>query len=639
MIETAIALAPLATPFVPVLIDTFVKPRLAKLAKTITRVEAGSIMSLSAYFSEYLERSYNRYYHIPILVFQNKQRKLNDIYLPLTVAKAGSDEGYVIDDFHDDFVPHFKKVLVRDTAGMGKSTLMKKLFLSCMENGSGVPIFVELRKLSSTQSLLQFVINELQAIDKPIDEEIILALLKSGGFVFFLDGYDEIPQAERNTVTKDLHDFISKTGKNLFIMTSRPENSLSSFASFMEFDIERLTVKEAFTLIRKYDEDGSVAPEIIKKLTGKTLEAVKDFLKNPLLVSLLYKAYDYKPTIPLKKNIFYRQVFDALFESHDLTKEGSYIREKACNLDSDSFHNVLRAFGYLTLPHGIEYTKDEVLAYLKEAKKRCATISFSESQFLEDMIKTVPIFSVEGGKYLWSHKSLQDYFAAQFIWLDSNEEKPTILRAMIQSNTNDKYRNVLDLYYDMDYRTFRRIVILDFVTDALKHAEITKAIKVPDKISGHELQIAKAISFSQPTVFTDVVPSITDFSGIRKLLQAHDINDVSYNAIHMHGFGKKGVFLTFPTCHAFVAELLADKKEPLFLERPTLPKSYQHKGFIGLTATEFLNSGLSSTSQFLKHALFLTRGKAVNFDKCNKLRADIEREIRTDDSTSLVDGL
>lgn len=55
---------------------------------------------------------------------------------------------------------------------------------------------------------------------------------------------------------------------------------------------------------------------------------INEFLKNPLLVSLLFAAFDFKQTIPLKKHIFYRQVFDAYFDSHDLSKGDSYVHEK-----------------------------------------------------------------------------------------------------------------------------------------------------------------------------------------------------------------------------------------------------------------------------------------------------------------------
>ena len=70
---------------------------------------------------------------------------------------------------------------------------------------------------------------------------------------------------------------------------------------------------------------------------------VGEFLANPLLVSLLFKAFEYKQQVPFKKHVFYRQVYDALYHHHDLTKEPGFERKKHSGLDLEDFHRVLRA--------------------------------------------------------------------------------------------------------------------------------------------------------------------------------------------------------------------------------------------------------------------------------------------------------
>src|SRR5262249_41244255 len=155
---------------------------------------------------------------------------------------------------------------------------------------------------------------------------------------------------------------IAKSGKNHYIMTSRPESALASFSSFAGFQMQPLRITEAFELIRKYDDSGELAEQLISKIQGETLHNIREFLTNPFLVSLLYKSYDYKPTIPFKKHIFYRQVYDSLFESHDLSKDGGYIRPKHSKLDIEDFHRILRSLGFITVKLGkVEYEKDEIL--------------------------------------------------------------------------------------------------------------------------------------------------------------------------------------------------------------------------------------------------------------------------------------
>src|SRR5690606_18536320 len=88
----------------------------------------------------------------------------------------------------------------------------------------------------------------------------------------------------------------------------------------------------------------------------------------------------------------------------------------------------------------------------------CVGLKFSDSEFLLDILNTVPLFTQDGNYFRWSHKSLQEYFAAQFIYLDSKERQNIILSKLYSHTNLEKFINVLDLYYDMDYKVFRNII-------------------------------------------------------------------------------------------------------------------------------------------------------------------------------------
>ncbi len=648
-------LVPFVTPFIPSIIDVFVKPKLQKLSKFL-KTNSSNVFSIETKFAEYLERSYKKHSFLPILIFQNRQSSLEDIYIPLTVRTENREKSFLIDTYPIDFLPTYKKVLIRDTAGMGKSTLMKRLFLSCLESKSGIPVFIELRKLERNDSILNFICKELNSIDDEVDQDFISQLIKEGNFIFFFDGYDEISQDERADITQNIHNFISKTSNNLFIMTSRPETSLASFPDFMEFDIQPLKLEEAFSLLRKYDKHSNLSEEIISKLQGRTLESVKDFLKNPLLVSLLYKSYEYKPTIPLKKHNFYRQVFDALFESHDLTKEGHYIRDKYCQLDTDSFHAVLRSLGFLTLKYGIEYDKDQILAFIKSSKEQCSTIEFKESKFLDDLLQTVPIFTIEANKYRWSHKSLQDYFAAQFIWLDSDNFKTDILKKMVASEENQKYYNVLDLYYDMDFKTFRQVIIYEYLCEAIKEYELQPKVISKNHLTKDEIAFIKSNIFGQ--VFFIVPPD---------LIKKHKTPNLDMVGILKEVIEKKGFLLegytfsfwgvwkneerlvAFTNCYSLITNLLSHKGESIFQVKKKVHnklkkiKVKQRKGtlFAGFTPSLIIIEDDTSFNWIVEnHLLPMSFSEiTLDFDKCVKMKLEIEVEISKKDSNQLVDNL
>lgn len=327
---------------------------------------------------------------------------------------------------------------------------------------------IELRRLSRDNTILSQIEEQLNSINKVFDQELLLDLLAQGGFLILLDGYDEIKLQDKEVVTADLQKFINRTYNNRFVLTSRPEDSLTSFGEFQGFIIKPLNKEEAFSLLKKYDQSDNNAALLTNRIEQE-YDNMREFLTNPLLVSLLFTAFEYKPKIPTKKHLFYSQVFEALFESHDLTK-GAYEREKKCGLDIDDFKKVMRHLGYFSFigGQGIEYSKDKLLELVNKSMVE-SEISFKPSCFIEDLITTVPLFTKEGLFYKWSHKSLQEYFVAQFINEDTDEKRKDILLAMYRSKHMHNYINIFDLFYDINIKIFTHTIISEIVSSYFTH--------------------------------------------------------------------------------------------------------------------------------------------------------------------------
>jgi hypothetical protein len=494
---------PIIMPFIAPVIDTWLKPKLSKMVAKSNANKQLDEHGFANKFEEYLKRSFDRNSRVTILALGNQPSELERIYVPLTIEidekpnlfMQGAQE-HVIDKYDTGFIPLLRRVAITDSAGMGKSTVLRYLFLSVIKQNAAIPVLIELRKLSSSRSILDHIIQELNPIDEEFDKEFILQVIKKGDFVFFLDGLDEIVERERKEVIGDIQRFVSKASNNYFVLTSRPESALASFPDFVQSSIKPLTKNDAYTLLSKYDVNGKIAPDIIKKLRNPESSHFDEFLRNPFLVSLLYKSYEYKATIPLKKHIFYRQVYDALFESHDLSKGESYSREKHSKLDIDDFHRVLRVLGLLTVREGkVEYDKDDILKKLDIAKDFCPGISFRQNDFLKDLLSTVPIFNADGNYYRWSHKSLQEYFAAQYICTDAKASQVSILQEMYRSDRVHRYLNVLDLCLDMDYKIFRNTVILEMLKKYKEYFETSYLGIDRSKVDESQITARKQVSF------------------------------------------------------------------------------------------------------------------------------------------------
>ncbi len=464
------------TPLIDSLVSNIIKPKLEKFAETCSLKYDELLIPRGEHFQEYLHRTYKKYSILNTLVFKNEQRLLNELYIPLTISKtdhSGAKETEIeIDKYPSDLVKTYNKILITDTAGMGKSTLTKRLFIDVIENGHGIPVFIEMRRLRKERPILHEIQEQINSLTKDFNPQLLLEFIKTGGFVFFLDGYDEISLDERSAVTANIQDFISKASNNIFFLTSRPEQALASFGDFQIFSINSLTKKEAYELLRRYDKQGSTSKQLIDELRTGQYDMINEFLKNPLLVSLLFAAFDYKHTIPLKKHIFYRQVYDAYFDSHDLSKGDSFIHEKHSHLDIDDFERILRFVGFRCLRYQqIEFEKDVLLDIINEAKNFCPDLEFNSSDFFEDILSTVPLFCRDGQYYKWVHKSLQEYFAAQFIYKDSKKDQDAILSAMYNSENLDRYINLLDLYYDIDNWGFQKNIILPLCKSYIEYFE------------------------------------------------------------------------------------------------------------------------------------------------------------------------
>jgi len=456
-----------ASPVIKSLVDTFITPKLVALQNKFSNTNSDNYIPTEENFREYFHRTYKKLSIVNTIVFNNSQRFLKDIYLPLTIRCESQNQLCLIDAYPYDLINDYGYVLITDTAGMGKSTMMKRLFLDIIDQNLGVPLFIELRRLNKGKVILDEIKEQLNSIDKNFNSDLLNDLLKSGDFIILLDGYDEISLADRDIVTKDIQEFISKTSNNSFIITSRPENALASFGNFQEFRINPLSNDEAFELLRKINNNGEISELLINKIQEEhELSSIEEFLTNPLLVSLLYTAFEHRQTIPFKKYLFYRQVYDANFESHDLTKGESYIHDKYSKLEIDDFHRILRHIGFSCFKlQKIEFTKDEILKLITQSRAFAAGLNFKESDFLNDIIKTVPIFTQDGNYYRWAHKSLQEYFAAQYIYLDSKDNQNEILLKIYKSKNIEKFLNVLDLYYDIDYKTFRNTIELELLRE------------------------------------------------------------------------------------------------------------------------------------------------------------------------------
>lgn len=576
MEEVLIAVA--AKSLVEGFIKNYALPKLSKLAHSISK-EGKAYLSLNSNaFIAYYKRAYNNYSIINTLAFKERVKKLKDIYIPLTIYPVDNEKEKKlakVEGYPKELLDKYGRILITDTAGMGKSTLMKRMFLDVIDGQFGIPIFIELRRLNESNDILNEVAIQLGGLNDSFDKEILETLFVDGEFIFFFDGYDEISSSNKAFVTKNIQDFVAKAPNNKYILTSRPEEELACFGEFQEFRIRELKKVESYDLLRKYDISGKTSRLLISKLKTGNYSMINEFLKNPLLVSLLFAAFDFKQTIPLKKHIFYRQVFDAYFDSHDLSKGDSYVHEKKSNLDLDDFDKVMRKIGYECLrKQKIEFEKDELLKIIDSAKSGFSNLKFASTSLLSDLLKAVPLFCQDGMYYKWVHKSLQEYFAAEFIYKDSKNNQDAILTALYKSKKIDLYINLLDLYFDIDPVGFQKNIVKPLLESYVEYYE--KFYFHSDVISSEAVNLRLTITYCNRVL----VGSIDN-----KKEQARDNFDYIYDQASRY-FGlipnsamflNNGSFLAFmPKNQDRIIRLLGNRVPSLFVKVDSKERCSKH---------------------------------------------------------------
>lgn len=431
---------------------------------------------------KYFERSAIKCSLLNTVVPDIEKKSLKAIYLPLTLKSfhnSDKNDIIILDKYDKESLEKYNNILILDNAGMGKSTLMKFLFLEVLEKHIGIPFFIELRTLPSDKSIIDYLYDEIEDIkdDTPqkIKKEFLKAIIDNGDCIFFFDGYDEMTPDNKPVITKKLQDFMSKANRNKYFISSRYDDSLIGlYNNFDKFNIKPLSKDEAYQLLKKFDNNGKTSNNLINKLEeNDNLKILHEFLNNPLTVSLLYFNYKYEMTLPDTKYEFYNSVYKNLYKYHDLRKGGSFERIKYSNLNITHFEKVLHCIGFYSLLKLKKtfYTERELLSLINSSKSHIDK-DFEAIDYLHDLLETVPLFIKDGIHYSWVHKSFQEYFAAMFI--SNLPNKNIILLKIFQYDKIEMYSNLLDFYYEIDTESFNEIITKNFLDDFISYMQSDK---------------------------------------------------------------------------------------------------------------------------------------------------------------------
>lgn len=249
-------------------------------AKWVVRQYNKYITSQAEHFASYKEKMLTQFEFVNNSLLGNDQKRLNEIFVTQYLQEENGDGEVVIDGYPVETIRRYRRIIIKDYAGRGKSTLMRQMFIGACNMGL-FPLFIQLRDLNDGDSLMSAILRSLGELNQKFDENLLKYLIRHDDFIFFLDGFDEVRVEKRGEVAKMIREMVVNSSRSCFILTSRNDSALSSFNNFKGFMVKDFSLQQACELILKIDNSAK-GRDLVKELQDGKHSEVSEFLKSPL---------------------------------------------------------------------------------------------------------------------------------------------------------------------------------------------------------------------------------------------------------------------------------------------------------------------------------------------------------------------
>ncbi|MFF3606398.1 NACHT domain-containing protein [Streptomyces sp. NPDC002463] len=204
----------------------------------------------------------------------------------------------------DQILTRHDKVLLRGTAGSGKTTLIQWLAVSAAREDLAdgmtylrdrIPFVLPLRALTRHGERLPAPDRFLSAVGCPLSAPDGWAdrVLAAGRGLVLVDGIDEIPEAERDRARRWLRDLLDSYDGNRWLVTSRPTAVRDDWLApdgFAELTLAPMSSAEVATFVRRWHRAaGPEATAYEQPLLDalRTTADVAQLATNPLMCGLI----------------------------------------------------------------------------------------------------------------------------------------------------------------------------------------------------------------------------------------------------------------------------------------------------------------------------------------------------------------
>lgn len=345
-------------------------------------------------------------------------------------------------------IPDEGNIVIQGTVGQGKSILMRYLCSQELRQGRAIPIFFELRKIQSGETLKFHILQLLDELGFEEPGEVFSFASKAGRLMLFLDGFDEVDPGRTLALISELEHLAKKYENLKIIVSSRPDSGIEKSAFFRVYKVCPLNPSDHPGFLDRLVKDEAQKKNILDAINSSAAR-IKSLLTTPLMMTLLVVTYKSEQKIPGQASEFYENLFQILLSRHNKTKPG-YSRHRKCKeLTEKQLQEIFEAFCYLTSKDTLlDLSFDEVYEYAKRSSE-IARIACSADHFVNDICKVACMVLEDGLAFRFIHKSVQEYYCASFIKRQPDELAKIFYSSLVEGS-HESWRYVLNFCNEID---------------------------------------------------------------------------------------------------------------------------------------------------------------------------------------------
>jgi hypothetical protein len=420
-----VAFTALTTAIVGLLVNRFGNKILDLVARPVRRLCAWLYAKFVWRFPQMALRSYRRSVLKSSLArletpLGGVEVSLSEAFAPLKLVEPGEPEA--VDLFA--FVASVRRAVVLGGAGTGKTTLMKSLVTSVLEQRcppqlSGcIPVFVVLRRLvaAQPQSVEGAIVAAFAEHHYPNAGAFVRALLGDGQMIVILDGLDEVG-VDRDLVLGHIRQFCEhdrqRDTPNRVFVTCREQSYRDrplATACPREVRVEPFSNHHMKIFLHGWPPTKNRrASDLYRQLENEP--TVRDACRNPLFLTLLTGLFLQKQdfSLPASRDDFYRLALNELLVERPARNQIKQLRteeEKRSILEAAVVERLMDV--------GAKDPEELPRAVLEKHAAKILPDKSSAAQLLAELVEVNGLLKrIDERSFTLAHRTLHEYLAAK----------------------------------------------------------------------------------------------------------------------------------------------------------------------------------------------------------------------------------